>query len=70
MDFDNSTETISPDIGSAISIGGDLKVAGRIIRATSTGLVPTGSTQGTAAAKLDTVMAHAVMRSRGQSSRS
>lgn len=50
MDFDNSTETISPDIGSAISISGDLKVAGRIIRATSTGLVPTGSTQGTAAA--------------------
>lgn len=50
MDFDHSTDTITPDIGTSINFTGDISPSGKLISSTTASITPAGTTQGTATA--------------------
>jgi len=50
MDFDNSTDTITPDLSTTLNLNGSVKVTGTLSQSTNASVTPAGTTQGTATA--------------------
>lgn len=50
MDFDHSTDSITPDITNTLNLVGNVSVSGNMIQSVTASITPAGTTQGTATA--------------------
>lgn len=48
MDFDHSTDSITPDVTNTLNLVGNVSVSGNIIKSVTASITPAGTTQGTA----------------------